>query len=135
MSNKELAEELHKPIITKFNERKLHSTFTETIWGADLANIQLISKHNKEFKFLLCVIDIFSKYTWVIPLKYKEGITITNAFRKFLKESNCKPDKIWIDKESEFYNRSMKSWLEKNDIEMYSKHSKGKCVCYWWMIN
>ena len=119
MSNKELAEELHKPIITKFNERKVHSTFTETIWAADLADIQLISKHNKEFKFLLCVIDIFSKYTWV---------TITNAFRKFLKESNCKPDKIWIDKESEFYNRSMKSWLEKNDIEMYSKHSKGKCV-------
>ena len=59
----------------------------------------------------------------VIPLKDKNGITINNAFQNFLKESNRKPKKIWVDKDSEFYNRSIKSWLEKNDTEMYSTHS------------
>ena len=72
--------------------------------------MQLTSKFNKGISFLLCVIDIFSKYAWVVPLK----VTNTNAFQKILTESNCKPNKIWVDKESEFYNRSMKSWLEKN---------------------
>ena len=61
-------------------------------------------------------------------LKDKKGIPITNAFQKTLKESNCKPNKIWVDEGSEFYNRSMKSWLEKNDIEMYSTHNEGKSV-------
>ena len=71
--------------------------------------MQLISKFNKGIPFfLLCVIDIYSKYAWVIPLKDKKGITITNAFQKILKESNCKPNKIWVDKGSEFSNRLMK---------------------------
>ena len=61
--------------------------------GSDLADMQLISKFNKEFRFLLCVIDIFIKYAWVIPLKNKRGITTTKAFQKILDESNCKPNK------------------------------------------
>ena len=65
---------------------------------------------------MLCVIGIYSKYSWVIPLKDKKGITITNASQKILKESNRNPNKIWVDKGSEFYNRSMKSWLEKSGI-------------------
>ena len=75
--------------------------------------MQLISKFNKEFIFLQCVIDIFSNYTWVIPLKDKKCITITNAFQKILDESNGKPNKIRLDEGSKFYNRSMKSWIEK----------------------
>ena len=81
--------------------------------------MQLISKFNKIIRFLLCVIDIYSKYAWVFHLKDKKDITITNASQKILKESNWKPSKIWVDKGSEFYNKSMKSWLEKNAIEMY----------------
>ena len=69
--------------------------------------MQLISKFKKGFRFLLCVIDIYSKYAWVISLKDKKGITITNAFEKIVDESNRKPNKIWVDKGSEFYNRSM----------------------------
>ena len=69
ISNKELAEELHKPIIRNFNKRKVHSPFIDNIWGEDLADFQLISKFNKGFRFLLCVIDIYSNYTWVIALK------------------------------------------------------------------
>ena len=89
--------------------------------GTNLADMQLISKSNKRIRYLLCVIDIISKYAWVIPLKDKKGISITKAFQNILKESNRKSNKIWIDKGSEFCNRSMKSWLEKkNDIEMCS---------------
>ena len=65
---------------------------------------------------MLCVIGIYRKYSWVIPLKDKKGITITNASQKILKEFNRNPNKIWVDKGSEFYNRSMKSWLEKSGI-------------------
>ena len=63
-----------------------------------------------------------------IPLKDKKGITITNAFQKILEESNRKPNKIWAHNGSAFYNRSMKSWLEKNNIEMYSTHNEGKSI-------
>ena len=65
---------------------------------------------------------------WVIPFKYKKGIKITNAFQKILDESNCKPDKTWVEKWSEFWNRSMKSWLRDNDIEMYSTHYQRKSI-------
>ena len=86
--------------------------------------MQLISKFNEGFQFLLCVIDIYSKYTWVIPLKNKKGITITNAFQKTLDQSNCRPNRIWVDKSGEFYNRSMKSIFQNNGIEMQSMHNE-----------
>ena len=83
--NKELAEELHKLIIKKFNKRKVRSSFIDSIWVADLVDMQLISKFNKGIRFLFCVIVIFSKYVWVIPLEDKKGITITNDLKKKLK--------------------------------------------------
>ena len=85
VSNKEnmqLAEELHKPIIKKSKKRKVFSSFRDNIWGADLAEMQLLSKFNKGFRFLLCVVDIFSKYAWVVILKDKKGISIVDAFQK-----------------------------------------------------
>ena len=126
--NEQLAEKLHKPIIKKFKKRGVYSAFKDNIWVADLADMQLISKFNKRFRFLLCVIDIYSKYAWVVPLKDKNGVSIVNAFQSILKKSNRTPNKIWVDKGSEFYSRSMKSWLEKNDIEMYSTHNEGKSL-------
>ena len=78
--NLQLAKELHKPIIRKFKKRKVYSGFKDNIWGADLADLQLISKFDKGFRFLLCVIDIFSIYAWVVPLKDQKGISIVNAF-------------------------------------------------------
>ena len=91
--NEQLADELHKPIIRKFKKRKVYSAFKDNIWGADLADMQLLSKYNKGIRFLLCVIDIFSKYTWVAPLKDKKGISIVKAFQSILKQSNRKPNK------------------------------------------
>ena len=81
--------------------------------------MKLISKFNKRCRLLLCVIDIFSKYAWVVPLKDKKGVSIVNAFQKILKQSARKPNKIWIDKGSEFYNNSFKKWLQGNEITMY----------------
>ena len=81
----------------------MYSSFKDNIWGADLADMQLISKFNEGFRFLLCVIDIFSKCAWVVPLR---------------------PNKIWVDKGSEFYNNSFKKWLKDNVIEMDSIHNE-----------
>ena len=96
--------------------------------------MQLLNRCNKGIRFLLCVIDIFSKYAWVVPLKDKKGVSIVTAFQSILKQSNRKPNKIWVDKGSEFYNASFKKWLQDNDIVMYSyscihvTHNKGKSV-------
>ena len=124
--NKQLANELHEPIIRKFEKRKVYSTFKDNIWGVDLADMQLLSKCNKGIRFLLCIIDIFSKYAWVVTLKDKKGISIVKAFQIILKQSNKKPNKIWVDKGSEFYNAYFKKWLRGNDIVMYSTHNEGK---------
>ena len=90
--------------------------------------MQLISNFNKGFRFLLCVIDIFSKYAWVVPLKDKKGVSIVNAFQKILHKSGRNPNKIWVDKGTEFYNSSFKKWLKDNNMEMHSIHNKGKSV-------
>ena len=92
-----LAEELYKPIIKKFKKRKVYSQFKDNIWGVDLADIQSLSRKNKGIKYLFCVIDLYSKYAFVIPLKDKKGISIFNAFDKIIKQYNRKPNKIWVD--------------------------------------
>ena len=117
--NEQLAEKRHKAIIRKSRKRIVYSTFKDNIWGADLADMQLISKFNKGFRFLLCVIDIFSNYGWVVPLKDKKGVSIINEFQSILKDSNRKTNKIWADKGSEFYNNSFKKWLQDNYIAIY----------------
>ena len=86
--NYQLANELHKPIIRKFKKRKVYSSFRDNIWGVDLADMQSRSKYNKGIKYLLCAIDIFSKYTWFVPLKDKRGISIVNAFQKIISEES-----------------------------------------------
>ena len=107
--NYQLANELHKPIIKKFKKRKVCSSFKDNIWGVDLADMQSLSTYNKGFKYLLCTIDLFSKYAWVIPTKDRKGTSIVNAFKKIISEKR-KPNKIWIDQGSEFYNQSFKDF-------------------------
>ena len=102
MSNQNLANELHKRIIKKLQKRRVNSSFKDNIWSADLAKMQIISKFNKRNHFLLCVIDIFSKYAWVIPLKDKTGITINSVFQTVLNKSAFKTKKLWVNKGSEF---------------------------------
>ena len=92
--------------------------------------MQSLSKYNKEIKYLLCVIDSFSKFAWVIPIKDKKGTSTVNAFKKILSDltelhSNRKPNKIWVDQASEFYNKSFKDFL---NIEVYSTYNERKSV-------
>ena len=126
--NKILAEELHKPVIKTFNKRKVYSQFKDNIWGVDLADMQSLSKKNKGIKYLLCAIDLYSKYAFVVSLKDKKGISIVNAFIKIMKQSERKPNKIWVDQGGEFYNHNFKKWLSDNDIIMYSTYNEGKSV-------
>ena len=128
MPNQQLANEIHKPIIRKFKKRKVHSSLKNNIWGVDLADMQLISKYNKGIRYLLCVIDFFSKYAFVVPLKDKKGSTIASAFQSILDNSKRKPNKIWADQGSEFYNTHFKKCLKDNNIEMYSTYNEGNSV-------
>ena len=90
--------------------------------------MQSLSRKNKGIKYLLCVIDLYSKYAFVVPLKDKKGISIVNAFNKIIKQSNRKPYKIWVDQGGEFYNNVFEKWLSDNDINMYSTYNEGKSV-------
>ena len=123
-----LADERHKPIIRKFSKRKVYSQFKDNIWGADLADMHSLSTKNKGIKYLLCAIDLYSKYAFVIPLKDKKGISIVNAFNKIIKQSDRKPNKIRVDQGGEFYNNVFEKWLSDNDINMYSTYNEGKSV-------
>ena len=87
----------------------MYSSFIDNIWRVDLADMQSLSKYNKGVKHLLCAIDLFSKYAWVIPIKEKKGTSIVNAFKKIISEGR-KPNKIWVDQGSEFYNQSFKDF-------------------------
>ena len=107
-----LADELHKPVIKKFEKRKVYSQFKDNIWGVDLADMQSLSQKNKGIKYLLCAIDFFSKYAFVIPSEDQKGISIVNAFDKIIKQSNRKPNKLWVDQGGEFYNNVFKKWCQ-----------------------
>ena len=120
-----LADELHKTVIKKFNKRKVYSKFKDNIWGVDLGDMQSLIKKNKGIQYLLCAIDLYSKYAFVVPLKDKKGISVTDGFNKIIKQSETKPNKIWVDQGSEFYNNVFKKCLSDNDIIMYSTYNEG----------
>ena len=88
----------------------MHFSFKDNIWGVDLADMQSLSKYNKGFKYLLCAIKLFSK--WVIPIKDKKRTSIVNAFQKIISERQRKPNKIWVDEGSEFYNNTFKHFFK-----------------------
>ena len=123
----QLVNELHKPIIKKCKNRKVYSSFRDNIWGVDLADMQSSNRYDKGIRYLLCAIDLFSKYAWFIPIKDKKGASIVNAFNKIISEGR-KPKKIWVDQGSEFYNESFTDFLKMNNIEMYSTFNEGKSV-------
>ena len=119
---------MQKPTNKNIEKRKVHSSFMDNIWGAELADMKLISTFNKVIRFFIMLL-IFSLNTHVLFFfKDKKAITIANAFQKILHESNRKPNKIWIDKGSEFYNRTMKSWLQENNLDMHPTINEEKSV-------
>ena len=110
VKKKSLAEELHIPIRRKFKRRRVLVNGIDRIWAADLVDMQAFSKFNRGVKYVLAVIDIFSKYGWLIPLKDKTGKSVASALEAIFKDR--KPEKMWVDKGKEFYNKFVKDSIE-----------------------
>ena len=125
--NEQQAEELHKSVIKRFKRRKVYVRFKDNIWSVDLAEMRSLSSMNKNVKYLLCVIGVFTNYAWGKPPKVK-GKTVLNTFIDIVNESKRKRHKLWVDQGREFYNKLMQKWLGNNDILMYSTHNEGKSV-------
>ena len=122
----ELAEELHKPVRRKFERRHVDVFGIDDMWGCDLVEMQEWNYQNKGFRYMLNVIDVFSKYAWSIPLKDKKGLTVVQAFKQIVKQSGRIPKHIWVDKGKEFYNKNMDEWLQENNIIRYSTYGEHK---------
>ena len=106
-----LAKEISSPQITQFRRERIIPLNKDETWSADLIDKSYLSKYNNNYKFILTVRDIFTKYAWAIPLKNKSGLSITNGFKIVLSEHR-KPEKLWVDKGSEFYDKAFKSLLK-----------------------
>ena len=124
--SQQLAEELHKPITRNFRKRRVISKGIDKKWAADLVEIQKFSKWNKGIMYLLMVIDVFSKYGWIIPLKDKKTESVSLAFDKIFKKSKRKPAMLWTDKGSEFISKCFKEFLKKNHITLYYTENEEK---------
>ena len=107
-----LADELHKPIKRNFQNRRLIVHNVDDIWCSDLVDMQKLSKWNKDYKYLLMVLDLFSKYGWIVPFKTKIGLEVSKSFGTIFEKAKAKPKKLWVDKGKEYYkNRSaMRTW-------------------------
>ena len=121
-----LAEKLHKPVKRKFRKRRVMVNGIDKIWAADLADMKAFEKDNDGYTFLLLVIDIFSKYGWIVPLKNKKGVNVAKALENIFQER--KPEKLWTDKGAEFYNKDVKTLL---DIYSTENEEKSSIVERW----
>ena len=110
----------------KFNRRSVDVFGIDDVWGCDLVEMQEWNYQNKGFKYMLNVIDVFSKFAWSIPLKDKKGLTVVVAFRQIVKQSGRIPKHIWVDQGKEFYNKNMDEWLHDNKINRYSTYGEHK---------
>ena len=119
--NKILSEELHKAKRKNYPRRKIIVNHIDEIFAADLVEMQKFAKLNRGYRYFLTRIDIFSKHSWVIPLKDKKGINVKNAFQKIFKQRKCKF--LWIDRGKEFYNKQVQDLLNENDIKLYSTNN------------
>ena len=119
-----LADEFHKQVRHRFPKRRVMVKGIDDTWAIDLVDMAKYAAYNLRFKFLLVVIDIFSKYGWLIPLNNKSGKSVTMAFATILKQR--KPEKVWGDKGKEFYNKDFKSLLKEYGIELYSTENEEK---------
>ena len=122
--SQQLAEELHKPITKNFRKRRVISYGIDEIWAADL--VQKYSKRNKGIKYLLMVIDVFSKYGWIKPLKDKKTESVSLAFDTLFKKSKRKPETLWTDKGSEFISKHFIEFLKKNNVKLYHTENDEK---------
>lgn len=120
-----MANELHKPVRKKFLKRFVFVRNVDDIWGADLIELQTLAKKNSGFRYVLMVIDVFSKYGWAVPLKTKTGREVANALQSIFGKN--KPKKLWVDRGREFFNKDVTAVLKKYDIDIYTTNNDEKC--------
>ena len=120
-----LANELHKPVKRKFQKRRVFVPDIDDTWAADLVEMGKFSEWNKNIKYLLMVIDVFSKFGWIKPLKNKQGATVARAFEEIFKEGR-KPKKLWVDAGKEFWNKQMKDLTDREQIQRYTTQNEEK---------
>ena len=129
-----LAKEVFSPRITKFRRERIIPIDKDETWSADLLDKSSLSKYNNKYKFILTVTDVFTKYACAIPLMNKSGLSITNGFKTTLSEGpqggseSRKPEKLWVDRGSGFYNKTFKSLLKEYEAKLYSTYSDLKAV-------
>ena len=112
------------PIKLNFRKRRVIVHNVDDIWCSDLVEMQKLRKWNKVYKYLLMVLDFFSKYGWIVPLKTKSGSEVSGAFESIFRQN--KPKKLWVDKGKEYYNKNVLDLLAKNNIEIYSTENEEK---------
>ena len=122
----DLSKELHKPITKKFKRRKIITTGIDEIWAMDLVEIGQFSTDNNDFKFLLVIIDSFSRFVWVVPLKNKDATSVLDAFKNIIFDSERQPQKLHCDAGKEFLNKKMEAFLTKKNITIYHTYSENK---------
>ena len=122
----QLTRELLKPKRNRFPRRRIFSPNVDSIWTMDLLDIHQLSRQNKNFRYILVVLDIFSRFAWARPLKDKTGVSVARALEDIMTTSGRKPYKIWSDRGTEFYNATVARLFERNDIRLYSTHNEPK---------
>ena len=125
MWSSQLADELHKPVRGRFQKRSMFAKQVDEIWTADLVDMSPYPRANSGYKYLLTVIDVFSKYGWIVPLKTKTGKEVAMAFQELFTD-NAPPSRLWTDKDTEFYNQQVKRVLIANNVTLYSMENEEK---------
>ena len=129
MSTKaQFSKEIHHRAVKKFTRRKVIVTGIDNVWAMDLADMKAYVKYNDQYRYILCVIDVFSKFAWCIPLKTKTATSILNAVKSIIESSGRTPEKFWVDRGSEFYNKDFERWIKEKGIIMYSTYGESKSV-------
>jgi transposase InsO family protein len=126
----EISKELHQQRRINYPRRRVVALYKNQIWALDLIDFSHkdISYDNSGYNYILCVIDVFSKYAWLVALKNKTADTVTNALKEIMKKSKTEPAFLWADRGGEFYNDKLKSFLQEKGITLYSTYSESKVV-------
>ena len=118
-----LAKEISSPVVKKFDRIQIQTHYKDECWSIDLIDRSSLAKYNKNYKFILTIIDNQTKFAWAIPIKDKSGKSTTTAFKKLIETSKRKPEKVWSDRGKEFFNKTFLDFLKQNEIQIYSTHS------------
>lgn len=128
-----LTDELHKPVRKRFKKRRVFAAKPNDIWAADLVDMQYYAKVNKGYRYILMIIDVFSKYGWAIPLKRKTGSEMVEAFTQLWNNGENPPKYLWTDKGKEFDNAQMKALLKSRNVHMYwTENEEKSCIVERW---